>query len=70
MLLQSGREDLGWMFCPYSGYMLEFDPIKGVATCPQSGYSRRLEGAITFLWQCHSSVQDLQLVLKAPQAKP
>lgn len=43
-LLQSGREDLGWMFCPYSGYMLEFDPLKGTATCPQSGYTRRLEG--------------------------
>jgi hypothetical protein len=42
---QSGREDLGWMFCPYSGYMLQFDAIKGTATCPQSGYSRRLEGA-------------------------
>jgi len=24
--------------------MLEFDPIKGTATCPQSGYTRRLEG--------------------------
>lgn len=33
------------MFCPYSGYMLQFDAIKGTATCPQSGYSRRLEGA-------------------------
>lgn len=39
----SGREDLGWMFCPYSGYMLQFDAIKGTATCRQSGYSRRLE---------------------------
>jgi hypothetical protein len=33
------------MFCPYSGYMLQFDPVKGIATCPQSGYTRRLEGA-------------------------
>jgi hypothetical protein len=46
---QSGREDLGWMFCPYSGYMLEFDPVRGVATCPQSGYTKKLEGAFAGL---------------------
>lgn len=43
---QSGREDLGWMFCPYSGFMLEFDPVRGVATCKQSGYTKKLEGAL------------------------
>eukprot|EP00878_Enallax_costatus_P003717 GHUV01003933.1.p1 GENE.GHUV01003933.1~~GHUV01003933.1.p1 ORF type:complete len:124 (+),score=17.01 GHUV01003933.1:201-572(+) len=36
-------ENNEWMFCPLSGYLLEFDPVKGVAHCPQSGFSRRLE---------------------------
>eukprot|EP00882_Tetradesmus_deserticola_P023080 GHRQ01025112.1.p1 GENE.GHRQ01025112.1~~GHRQ01025112.1.p1 ORF type:complete len:167 (+),score=28.38 GHRQ01025112.1:142-642(+) len=32
-----------WMFCPYSGYMLEFDAVRGVAHCPQTGYTKQLE---------------------------
>jgi hypothetical protein len=41
------------MFCPYSGYMLEFDSVRGVAHCPQTGYTKKLEG------------RQLQLLLKA-----
>ncbi|KAF8064481.1 CYCT1-1 [Scenedesmus sp. PABB004] len=35
--------DNSWMFCPISGYMLEFDAVRGVAHCPQTGYTKRLE---------------------------
>lgn len=33
------------MFCPYSGYMMQFDPVRGVAFCPQTGYTKQLAGA-------------------------
>jgi DNA-directed RNA polymerase I subunit RPA12 len=33
-----------WMFCPTSGYMLQLDPVKGVARCPMTGYEKSLEG--------------------------
>ena len=33
-----------WMFCPTSGYMLQLDPVKGIARCPMTGYEKSLEG--------------------------
>ncbi len=32
------------MFCPLSGYMLELDPVRGMAHCPMTGYSKSLQG--------------------------
>ena len=34
-----------WMFCPRSGYMLDLDGNKGVASCAVSGYKQDLQGA-------------------------
>lgn len=34
-----------WMFCPYTGAMLELDAVKNVAHCQVSGYSIGLDGA-------------------------
>ncbi|KAI8465103.1 MAG: DNA-directed RNA polymerase I subunit [Monoraphidium minutum] len=31
-----------WMFCPISGYLLELDPVRGVAHCPMTGYQKSL----------------------------
>ena len=32
-----------WMFCPLSGYMLELDPVRGVAHCLMTGYQKSLQ---------------------------
>jgi DNA-directed RNA polymerase I subunit RPA12 len=36
-------ENNEWMFCPLSGYLMVFDPAKGVAHCPQTGHMAPLE---------------------------
>lgn len=33
-----------WMFDPTSGNMLQMDALRGVAYCPQTGYTRSLDG--------------------------
>lgn len=35
-----------WMFCPISGYLLELDPVRGVAHCPMTGYHKSLDGGL------------------------
>jgi hypothetical protein len=37
------------MFCPLSGYLLELDPVRGVAHCPMTGYQKSLDGARPWL---------------------
>lgn len=34
----------GLLFCPYTGSMLVFDPLKNTASSKLSGYTRQLDG--------------------------
>lgn len=34
----------GLLFCPYTGSMLVFDPLKNIASSKLSGYTRQLDG--------------------------
>ena len=40
----SSSRNKDWMFCPYTGAMLELDAVKNVAHCQVSGYSIGLDG--------------------------
>ena len=42
----SASSDKDWMFCPISGYLMELDPMRGVAHCPMTGYQKSLDGAL------------------------
>ena len=38
------KQQSGLLFCPYSGSLLQFDPLKNIAVSQLSGYSKSLNG--------------------------
>jgi len=41
--MSEGNAGKDWMFCPTSGQLLQLDPVRGVAFCPATGYTKSLE---------------------------